>query len=154
MITRDVMIQLSDCAQISKEHSLQAAVIMLSAVRRRFNSAEFRPRFVLVYDEGHQIVGALREPEILKALAVKSEKSSLPAMIAMASRVTAGEAMVAYGEAQSVAANAPVEDAIDKLVSGNYHHLLVKDGGATVGIVRLSEIFSHITRNAFRTTQD
>lgn len=44
MNAKDVMIQISECAQISKEHSLKAAIIMLSAVRRRLRNTEFRPR--------------------------------------------------------------------------------------------------------------
>lgn len=156
MNTRDVMIQISDCAQISREHSLQAAIIMLSAVRRRLRDMEFRPRFVLVHDDHYQIIGVLREVEILSALAkgAKTVPVTLPQMIAMASRITAGDAMIPYGKAGSIDAEAPVEEAIEKMLGGPFRHLLVTDGDTTVGIIRLSEIFAIVTKNVFRTVQD
>lgn len=156
MNTRDVMIQISDCAQISREHSLQAAIIMLSAVRRRLRDAEFRPRFVLVHDDQYQIVGVLREGEILRALAKGARKASmaLSELIAMAPRITAGDAMIPYGESGSISAEAPVEEAIEKMLDGPFRHLLVKDGDTTIGVIRLSEIFAIVTKNVFRAVQD
>lgn len=156
MNTRDVMIQISDCAQISKEHSLQAAIIMLSAVRRRLRDTEFRPRFVLVHDDHYQIVGVIRESEILSALAKGAKKTpvTLTEMIATAPRISAGNAMVPYGQAGSIEAEAPVEEAIEKMLNGPFRHLLVQDGGTTVGIIRLSEIFAMVTKNVFRAVQD
>jgi CBS domain-containing protein len=156
MNAKDVMIQISDCAQISREHSLQAAIIMLSAVRRRFRDAEFRPRFVLVHDDHYQVVGVLREGEILHALARGAKKTSmtLPEMIAMAPRITAADAMMPYGPAGSIDADAPVEEAIEKMLGGPFRHLLVKDGDTTIGIIRLSEIFAIVTKNVFRADQD
>jgi CBS domain containing-hemolysin-like protein len=150
------MIQISDCAQISREHSLQAAIIMLSAVRRRLRDTDFRPRFVLVHDDQYQIVGVLRQGEILHALAKNAKKTSmtLAEMIAMAPRITAGDAMIPYGKAGSIEADAPVEEAIEKMLDGPFRHLLVTDGDTTVGIVRLSEIFAIVTQNVFRTVQD
>ncbi len=37
MNAKDVMIPISDCAQVAEDHSLQAAMIMLSAYRQRLS---------------------------------------------------------------------------------------------------------------------
>jgi CBS domain containing-hemolysin-like protein len=138
------------------EHSLQAAIIMLSAVRRRLRDAEFRPRFVLVHDDQYQIVGVLREGEILRALGKGAKKVSmtLSELIAMAPRITAGDAMIPYGKSEFVSAEAPVEVAIEKMLDGPFCHLLVKDGDTAIGVIRLSEIFAIVTKNVFRAAQD
>ncbi len=156
MNAKDVMIQISECAQISKEHSLQAAIIMLSAVRRRLRNMEFRPRFILVHDDDFQIVGVLREVEILRALrkGAKKEAMTLTELIAMSPRITAEKAMIPYSESESISAEAPVAEAIEKMLDGPFRHLLVKDGDTTIGVIRLSEIFAIVTQNVFRTVQD
>ncbi len=156
MKVRDVMIQISDCALVSSEHSLQAAMIMLSAVRRRFRDAEFRPRFVLVHNGQYDVVGVLREGEIVRALAKRAagEYISLAELSAAASRISAGQAMIPYSPEATVAADAPVREAVAKMMDGTMRHLLVKEGGTTVGILRLSEIFAMVSQKAFRTTID
>jgi signal-transduction protein with cAMP-binding, CBS, and nucleotidyltransferase domain len=40
------------------------------------------------------------------------------------------------------------------MMDGTMRHLLVKEGGTTVGILRLSEIFAMVSQKAFRTTID
>ena len=150
MNTKDIMIKLSDCAQVSKEQSLQAAVIMLAAVRRRCQDMEFRPRFVLVHNEHYQVVGVIRDIDIVRALAktAGTEAMTLPHLIGLTSRIPAGEAMVPYGAEQCVDVDDSLEKAIEKMVSGTLRHLLVKDGDTTVGIVRLTEIFALISRKS------
>jgi CBS domain-containing protein len=146
MNAKDVMIQISECAQISKEHSLQAAIIMLSAVRRRLRNTEFRPRFILVHDDNFQIVGVLREVEILRALRKVAKKESMT--------LTELIAMIPYSESESIPAETPVVEAIEKMLDGPFRHLLVTDGDTTIGVIRLSEIFAIVTQNVFRTVQD
>jgi CBS domain containing-hemolysin-like protein len=156
MKTKDVMIQLSDCAQVSREQSLQAAFIMLSAVRQRFQDAEFRPRFVMVHDDKYRIVGVLRGVDMVRALAKGAGKDSmsLSGLIGMAPKILAGDVMIPYGDAESIDIDDPVEKAIEKMLDGPLQHLLVKDGDTPVGVIRLTEIFARINRKGLMANQD
>lgn len=155
MNARDVMISLSDCAQVAEDHSLQAAMIMLSAYRQRFSKTSFPPRFVLVHDADYKVIGVLRHLEILTALAKATGGSiSLPKMIAASSRVAAKDAMSPYTAAEHVNADDSVEDIIEKMLAGPYRHMLVEENGTTIGIVRLSEIFAQVRKDISRAAQD
>ncbi len=156
MNAKDVMIPISDCAQVAEDHSLQAAMIMLSAYRQRLSKTSYPPRFVLVHDENYKVVGVLRHLEILKALAKASGASgiSFPKMIGVAVRVAAKDAMTSYSEAEHIDADASAEEAVEKMLAGSFRHLIVEEGGEQVGIIRLSEIFAQIRKDIGRAAQD
>jgi CBS domain containing-hemolysin-like protein len=156
MQTRDIMIPLSECAQVSSEQSLQAAFIMLSAVRQRQRDADFRPRFVLVHDKTYRIIGVLRGVDMVRALARAAGKDamSLPGLIAMAPKIPAKDVMIPYGDAACIDVRDSVETAIGKMLEGPLQHLLVKDDDTAVGIIRLAEIFARISRKSLTAVQD
>ena len=95
MKAKDLMIPLSECAQVAEDRSLQDAMTMLSAFRRRYSRSDYSPRFVLVRDDQYHIVGVLRHFEILRGLGKASGPGgpSLAKMIAVAARVVARDAM-------------------------------------------------------------
>lgn len=156
MKARELMISLSECAQIAEDRSLQDAMTMLSAFRKRYVRSEYFPRFVLVADERYRIVGVLRHLEILRALgrAAGPGAPSLPRMVAAAPRVSAREAMTRYTEAEQINAEAPIEEAIGRMLQGAFRHMLVVEGGTTIGILRLSEIFARVRRELGYAGQD
>jgi CBS domain-containing protein len=156
MKAKDVMIPISDCAQVAEDHSLQAAIIMLSAYRQRLSKTSYPPRFVLVHNAQYKVVGVLRHLEILKALAKASGPGgiSFPKMIAAAPRVAAGDAMTLYSEAEHIDANASAEDAVAKMLAGSFRHLIVEENGEQIGIIRLSEIFAQIRKDIGKAAQD
>jgi CBS domain-containing protein len=144
MKAKDWMIPLSECAQVAEDRSLQDAMIMLSAFGQRYSHSDYPPRFVLVGDDRCRIVGVLRHLEILRALgkAAGPGGPSLAKMIAAAPRVAARDAMTPYGEAEQISADAPIEEAIERMLQGAFRHMLVVEAGTTIGILRLSEIFA------------
>jgi len=156
MKAKNVMIPISDCPQVSEDHSLQAAIIMLSAYRQRLSKTSYPPRFVLVHDEHYKVVGVLRHLEILRALAKASGPGgiSFPKMIAAAPRVAARDAMTLYSEAEHIDANAAAEDAVAKMLAGPFRHLIVEENGEQIGIIRLSEIFAQIRKDIGKAAQD
>jgi CBS domain-containing protein len=144
MKAKDLMIPLAECAQVAENRSLQDAMILLSAYRQRYSRSDYPPRFVLVADDRYRIVGALRHLEILRALsqAAGPGRPSLAKMVAAAPRVAARDAMTRYGVDQQVKADATIEEATERMLQGAFRHLLVVEAGATIGILRLSEIFA------------
>jgi CBS domain-containing protein len=155
MKAKDLMIPLSECAQVAEDRSLQDAMIMLNAFRQRLTNSTYAPRFVLVRDKRYRIVGVLRHLEILRSLGQAAGPGpSLSKMIAVAPRVTAETAMTRYSEAEQIDADAPVEAAIERMLAGAFRHMLVVEDGTIIGILRLSEIFARVSRNLGRGSQD
>ena len=156
MKAKDLMIPLSECAQVAEDRSLRDAMIMLSAFRKRYSRSDFFPRFVLVRDDRYRIVGVLRHLEILRGLgkATGTGGPSLPKMIAAAPRVAARDAMTLYSEAERISADAPIEEAIELMLAGAFRHMLVVEAGTTIGILRLSEIFARVRKELGQAAQD
>jgi CBS domain-containing protein len=156
MKAKDLIIPLSECAQIAEDRSLQDAMIMLSAFRQRYSRSDYSPRFVLVRDGQYHIVGVLRHLEILRGLgkAAGPGGPSLAKMIAAAPRVPARDAMTRYSEAEHIKADAPIEEAIERMLQGAFRHMLVVEAGTTIGILRLSEIFARVQRELGYASQD
>jgi hypothetical protein len=55
--------------------------------------------------------------------------------------------MYRYGDREYVTDNSPMEEAMSRLVEGPFLNLVVTSGGASVGILRLSDIFSMACRD-------
>lgn len=164
MKARDLMIPASECARVAEDRTIYDAVIMLEAWRNRSQS-EYRPRLVLVFDKQFRIIGSLRQIDMLRALAttrqtntnvatasagsnaVPSGRNSanddlLPELSMAAHHVRVKDAMYLYQEAQYIEEDASLEETLDRLVAGPYLSLIVTSGNKTVGLVRLSDIFS------------
>jgi CBS domain-containing protein len=156
MKAMDLMISLSECAQVAEDRSLQEAMIMLSAFRKRYSRSDYAPRFVLVRDDQYHIVGVLRHLEILRGLGKVAGMGgpSLAKMVAAAPRVAARDAMTRYSEAEQISADAPIEEAVERMLQGAFRHMLVVEGSTTVGILRLSEIFARVRRELEYAAQD
>jgi CBS domain-containing protein len=156
MKAKDLMISLSECAQVAEDRSLQEAMIMLSAFRKRYSRSDYAPRFVLVRNDQYHIVGVLRHLEILRGLgkAAGPGGPSLAKMVAAAPRVAARDAMTRYSEAERISADAPIEEAVERMLQGAFRHMLVVEGSTTVGILRLSEIFARVRRELGYAAQD
>jgi len=155
MKVKDLMIPLSECAQVAEDRSLQEAITMLSAFRQRYSGSDYAPRFVLVRDEHYRIVGVLRHLEILRALG-KAAGPGEPSFVKMktaASSVAARDAMVRYSDAEQIRADAPIEEAVERMLQGAFRHMLVREEGKTIGILRLSEIFAMV-RKELHLSQD
>ena len=171
MKARDLMIQASDCARVAEDRTIYDAVVMLEAWRQRSQS-EYRPRVVLVYDKDFRIIGNLRHVDMLQALASgrvsTSGGSAASATPASSEEQTGGwgevlthlceashsirvkDAMYHYHETEYIEENTPMEEVLDILLSGPYLNLVVRSGNATVGIVRLSDVFNTVCKEIKR----
>ena len=177
MKARDLMIPASDCARVAEDRTIYDAVVMLEAWRRRCQS-EYRPRLVLVYDKDFKIIGSAGHAGMLRALsdapadlsgepsaASSSHDTTLPPfppelttawgkvltrLHTAAHYVRVKEAMVHYEETQYIEDDTPMEVVFRRLVSGPYESLVVVSGRATIGIVRLSDVFSKVCKEISR----
>jgi CBS domain-containing protein len=62
--------------------------------------------------------------------------------------------MTRYGAAEQIRADAPIEDAIERMLQGALRHMLVVEEGITIGILRLSEIFARVNKELGHAAQD
>jgi hypothetical protein len=177
MKARDLMIPASDCARVAEDRTIYDAVVMLEAWRQRSQS-EYRPRLVLVYDKDFRIIGSVGHVDMLRALAAgriapsaappsgsgspeAAESSSFAGQTAVwseilthlyeaAHRVRVKDAMVHYQGAQFIDEDAPMEEVLSRLLSGPYANLVLMSGNTTIGIVRLSDVFSKVCKEIRR----
>jgi predicted transcriptional regulator len=161
MKVKDYMVPLSDCARVAEDRSLYDAVLMLEACRQRFEHSDYRPRVVLVYDRDFKIIGSLRQLDMLRALAPgKTVAGSAPPGITgenwgevwanlnkSARSIRVKDVMYRYGEMEYVAEDTPMEAAMSRLVDGPYLNLVVTGNNASVGILRLSDLFGMACRD-------
>ncbi|NTW37821.1 MAG: hypothetical protein HGB17_17295 [Syntrophobacteraceae bacterium] len=67
-----------------------------------------------------------------------------------ARRLRVKDAMHHYQEAEYIDENLPMEEVLDRLLSGPYINLVLMSGNATIGIVRLSDVFSRVCKEIKR----
>lgn len=169
MKARDIMIPISDCPRVAEHRTLYDAVVMLDAWRQRQRDLSYRLRVVLVYDQNHKIVGNLRAIDVLRALASagtlppdqdQTAASSFRAFEKQAAlwsdilthlheashRVTVKEAMRRYRDVDFIDEQAPMEEVLSRLMDGPCLDLVVTSKETTIGIVRLSDVFSVVCR--------
>jgi hypothetical protein len=171
MKVKDMMIPVADCAKVPEDRTVYDAILMLEAWRQRQDRMEYRPRFVLVYDHEYKIVASLRHSEILKAFAPPSSKMGTPeqpaeacasacredelalyrdvlASLSQKARETLiKDVMFVHNESQCIDQEAPVSEALCKMLAGPWLSLIVKSGDTTTGVLRMSDVFSVLCRN-------
>jgi hypothetical protein len=188
----DLMVTLDQCPRVSEEAVLRDAVLALEESRLRGDPWDYRPRVVLIQDKNNNVVGVLRQFEILKALEPKYNellknldakytpamrmldanmksldemkilfclglspgfvKSSLNEfhlwdealgeMSRRASSVKVTKIMSALGEHDLIEQDAPLSEAVHRMLMGNLLSLVVVEDGRSLGILRIIDIFN------------
>src|SRR5271157_2688696 len=186
------MVSLDQCPSVSNEAVLRDAVLALEATRLRGDPWDYRPRVVLVQDKDNNVVGVLRQFEILKALEPKYEellknlnpkyadaikvldanitsldhikflfclglspefvKSSfkefhlwdepLGLMSSRACSTKVTKIMSVLTEYELIEDDAPLSQAVHRMLLGNLLSLVVIQNGRSVGILRIIDIFN------------
>ncbi len=186
------MVPLDQCPRVSEEAVLRDAVLALEATRLRGDPWDYRPRVVLIQDRNNNVVGVLRQFEILKALepgydellknldakhmpamkmleanvtsldhmrilfclGLNSEfvKSSLKEfhlwdeplgeMSRRASSVKVTKIMSVLTEHDLIEHDAPLSEAVHRMLLGNLLSLVVVQNGRSLGILRVIDIFN------------
>jgi hypothetical protein len=186
------MVSLDQCPRVSNEAVLRDAVLALEATRLRGDPWDYRPRVVLVQDKDNNVVGVLRQFEILKALEPKYEKLStkldpkyadaikvldanitsldnirflfclglssefvkssfkefhlweepLGLMSSRACSTKVTKIMSVLTEYELIEHDAPLSEAVHRMLLGNLLSLVVVQNGRSLGILRSIDIFN------------
>lgn len=152
----DLMIPIANCAKVAEDRTVYDALLMLEATRQR-SSLDYRPRVVFVHDDRLRVLGCLRPLEVVAALGripPDSPSSSWREMVRYVAEAMHGapvqDVMYRFSEQEYIAEEAPLEQAFFRILSGPYLHLVVTSGQATVGVLRLSDLFNLLWKEAKR----
>ena len=168
---KELMIPLGDYAVVPSDASLVDAVRTLKAIERRLRPDRQPARAVLVVDSEGVVIGQLGHLEILQALeprygllgdlgvlskaGVSEElvgslienlsfwRGDLEDVCGRARWTKVSELMRPIGE--SIAEDAPLWEAIHKIVMCQSMRVLVTRGGRVVGVLRLADLFEEVS---------
>lgn len=169
---RDLMVPLSTYATVNHHHTVAQALEALDASRERLQSRGQPARAVLVTDDEGRVVGQVGHADFLKALEPKfsllgdldtiaragvSEefvdslvenlsffRGTLDDLCRRASQIEIRLVMRPVRE--SIDEDAPLAEAIHRLVMWQTMRVLVTRQGVTVGILRLADVFEEVAR--------
>jgi len=153
MKARDLMIPITDCAKVAEDRSVYDAILMIDAWRAR-SALEYKPRVVFVHDQNLKIVGYIRLVDVVTALGESlgnppsSWEELLKQIRSLIHELPVKDIMYHLSEKEYVSEDMPCEKVFLHMVSGPYMYLVVLSGNAAKGIVRLSDLFSVLWKNA------
>ena len=169
---RDLMVPLSLYGTVNEHHTLAQALGALDASRERLQSRGQPARAVLVVDDGGRVVGQVGQVDFLKALEPKFSLLGDLDTIARAGvseefvdslvenlsffRGTLDDLCHRAGQIEvrlimrpvreSIDEDAPLTEAIHRLVMWQTMRVLVTRKGVTVGVLRLTDVFEEVAR--------
>ncbi len=169
-LVKDLMLPLSDYAVTSIDVTVRDALVDLEKAQSKMQPGLQPLRAVLVADKSGKIVGKIGHLAILKTIGLSRGKVSdmeklsragvdddlIDSMIShqrfwqndfqmlchQARNKRVRDIMVPVDD--SVDENAPVTEAIHRIIEKNTLSLLVKSGNEVVGILRLSDLFTEV----------
>lgn len=156
---KDLMIPVEDYPHIPHWFTLRQAMAIVREAAIKFEGV-FEPRAVLVFDEKYQLLGILTLRDIIKGLEPKflqetyliKPNTSLTGLIEdlLGPRVQQ-ESQKPVSEVMSpikitVEADSPMVEAIFLMIKENVGMMPVLQENKVVGIIRLSELFTEISK--------
>ncbi|CAD7837463.1 MAG: hypothetical protein [Olavius algarvensis Delta 4 endosymbiont] len=166
---KDLVVPLSEYATIPIGATLLEAVEALEKAQEDFDATKYRHRAILVLDETGHVVGKIGQLEALRALEPKycdmvegqavsrfgfnakfikdmCEQYDLfdrpmDDLCKKAATLKVEDCMGEIVDSEFISIEATMDVAIHLLVMGSHQSLLVKDGEAIVGILRLTDVF-------------
>ena len=166
MKVKDLMLPLSECPKVSGDRTIHEAMVMLEADRERFRKSDYRPRLLLVLDDQSRVIGSVRHAEMLRGLlgasrpvaATEPGDQSPAAQISSSSKGIADllspdrnltvKAITHFPtENEYMEEDAPLEEAVSRLIAGPYLNLFVKSGNEITGILRMSDLFQRLSED-------
>lgn len=167
---KEMMVPLSDYATVSDEADLYDAIMALEASHAKLIANRYRHRAILILNEDGDVVGKVDIMSILSALEPKYEEigdigvvsrsglnpdflrsminkyslwqQPLEDICIKAARRKVKHFMYKPTEGEYIEEDAGLDDAIHMLVVGKHQSLLVKRNEKTIGILRLTDVFS------------
>jgi CBS domain-containing protein len=170
---KDVMVALEDYATVSENATLYEAVLALEKAQEEFDQSQYRHRAILVYDDKQKIVGKISQLDLLIALEpnyqiVDFDKLShfgysldylksvaktsfwdkpLKNICKKAATLIVKDFMHTPSQGEYIKEDANLDQAIHQLITQKALSLLVTREQDIVGILRLADVFTFVSKN-------
>jgi CBS domain len=166
------MVPLTEYATVLEGSTLFEAVLALEKAQEDFDHTKYRHRGVLILNKTGQVIGKLSQMDVLRALVPHPEDAwevttlrqfafSSKFILNLQKQRLAGAApitdictkavnlkvedfMQTLTEGEHVADDASIDAAIYQLLSGSHLSLLVTQGKAIIGVLRLTDVFAAV----------
>lgn len=173
-LVKDLAVPISEYATVEEGSTLFDAILALESAQERYRRNKYQHRAILVLDRAGRVVGKLNQADVIRALEPKDEridrlrdigkfgfsdkfiyslreKAEPPGRILerineKARRLAVEEVMHTPSEGEYVDEETSLDTACHQLVSGNHLSLLVSRGHKVTGILRMSDVFSEVSR--------
>ena len=172
-LVKDLMVPLSEYATVSEDATLNEAVAALKQSQADFDQAKYRHRAILIFDADNKIVGKVNLHAILKALEPKYDdmfsdtsythvgftrkyqkamyeslklwQDPMDQLCEKANQIKVKSFMVTPKESAMIEPDATLGQALHQLVLGHHQSLLVTEGEAVVGVLRLTDVYEVVS---------
>jgi DNA-binding response OmpR family regulator len=171
---KGIMVPLKEYATVSQDANILEAIKALEDAQKAFDPKRYRHRAVLVTDKQNRVVGKLSQHDIIQALEpqykeYKAHKKGALDHLGFGSKFIEAVSlqysqwdkplqnlykkafeqkvktfMYKPTEGEYINVSASMDETIHQLIIGKHHSLLVTDGPAIVGVVRLTDVFEFI----------
>jgi len=171
---KGIMVPLKEYATVSEDANILEAIKALEDAQKAFDPKRYRHRAVLVTDKQNRVVGKLSQHDIIQALEPQYKESKahkkgaldhlgfgskfieavslqysqwdkpLQNLYKKAFEQKVKSFMYKPTEGEYINVSASMDETIHQLIIGKHHSLLVTDGPAIVGVVRLTDVFEFI----------
>ena len=168
----ELMVPVAEYAAVSEEATLYDAVLALEEAQQKIQQEHQKYWSVLVLDKNQRVVGKIGRWDMLMAIEprykrVKELKETsrfgfspefyksmledhglwrnpLEDLCKKAATVKVKEIMTTPAEGKYIAADASLDEAIHRVVTGKYQSLLVMRGETIVGVLLLSDLYRYV----------
>lgn len=168
IIVKDLMVPRDAYATVSVDDSLRDVVLALRSAREHERQQHRdRDRAVMVIWQAH-IIGKLTMLDLIRSLGPRRDQpksgasslgpliesmtkdftlrqTPLPRLIEKACKLTVRDMLRPYGKDEIIASDAPLDKALHQFISGEYRSLLVTADDEIIGILRLVDVYEHIS---------
>lgn len=171
---KSLMVPLSEYATVSMGASLYEAILALEKTQEQYDRSKYEHRAVLVLDRDGRVVGKLSQNAVIRAMEHKDEQTDrirdikrygfsdrfiysqrelmqrsggiLENIGENARTFKVEDVMQRPTEGEYVEETTSLDTACHQLVGGSHLSLLVTDGTEIVGVLRMSDVFTAISR--------
>ena len=169
-IIKELMVPVADYATVSEKASLDEALKALESEKRSYENGPYRHRSLVVINEKKHVVGRLSQIDIMRALEPRYEEIAdsrwiersrltqrmlttireqfqlweqpLDAMRNTLKKSRVADIMQVPAEGEFVEETDAMSVAMNRIVMGSHHSLLVTRGRVIVGILRSTDAFN------------
>ncbi len=168
---KEMMVPIKDYATVSEHATMYDAVLALEKAQEEYDQDQYRHRAILVFNNKNEIVGKVSQLDLLMALEPNYKKlidknalshtgynldyiesfsraglwrKPFDEICGKAAAMEVKSFMYTPEEGEFIDQESEMNEAVHQLIIGKHHSLLVTNGEAIVGVLRLTDVFKMV----------